>query len=53
MNKSDMILEFIDGTLDSGSEQSLFDNLAAQPELRTELRQYVMIGDAVRSDREA
>ncbi len=48
-----MILEFIDGTLDSGSEQSLFDNLAAQPELRTELRQYVMIGDAVRSDREA
>lgn len=53
MNKSDMILEFIDGTLDSSSEQSLFDELAGHPEMRTELRQYVMIGDAVRADREA
>ncbi|MGE3800292.1 MAG: hypothetical protein AB7H80_04665 [Candidatus Kapaibacterium sp.] len=48
-----MILEFIDGTLDSSSEQSLFDELAGHPEMRTELRQYVMIGDAVRADREA
>lgn len=53
MNQSDMILEFIDGTLDSGSEQTLFDDMAHHPELRAELRQYVMIGDAVRADREA
>lgn len=53
MNQSEMILEFIDGTLDGGREQRLFDEMAQHPELRAELRQYVMIGDAVRADREA
>lgn len=53
MNKSDLILEFIDGTLDAGREQRLFEQMAGHPELRAELRQYVMIGDAVRADREA
>lgn len=53
MNQSEMILEFIDGTLDGGREQRLFDEMARHPELRAELRQYVMIGDAVRADREA
>lgn len=53
MNQSDLILEFIDGTLDNQLEQGLFDEMARHPELRAELRQYVMIGDAVRGDREA
>ena len=53
MNQSDLILEFIDGTLDAQREQGLFSQMADHPELRAELRQYVMIGDAVRADREA
>lgn len=53
MNKSDQLLEFIDGTLPGSDEQTLFESLAAEPELRTELRHYVQIGDAVRADREA
>lgn len=47
------MLEFIDGTLGVPQEQELFEQLAAHPELRTELRHYVQIGDAVRADREA
>ena len=53
MNQSDLILEFIDGTLDTQREQGLFEQMAGHPELRAELRQYVMIGDAVRADWEA
>lgn len=53
MTQSDMILEYIDGTLDPIGEQSLFDSLASQPELRATLRQFITIGDAVRNDREA
>lgn len=53
MSKSELILEFIDGTLDSAVEQGLFQEMAQQPELRSELRQFINIGDAVRSDREA
>lgn len=53
MNQSDLILEFIDGTLDPQREQGLFERMAGHPELRAELRQYVMIGDAVRADWEA
>lgn len=53
MTTSDKILEFIDGTLEGADEQTLFDAMARLPELRTELRHYVQIGDAVRADREA
>lgn len=53
MRQSDQMLEFIDGTLGGQAEQELFEQLAAQPELRTELRDYVQIGEAVRADREA
>lgn len=53
MTTSDKILEFIDGTLEGAEEQTLFDAMARLPELRTELRHYVQIGDAVRADREA
>jgi hypothetical protein len=53
MKQSDQMLEFIDGTLGVPQEQELFEQLAAHPELRTELRHYVQIGDAVRADREA
>ena len=53
MNKSDQLLEFIDGTLEGADEQTLFESLAAEPELRTELRDFVQIGQAVRADREA
>ena len=53
MNQSDQMLEFIDGTLGVPQEQELFEQLAVHPELRTELRHYVQIGDAVRADREA
>jgi len=53
MTQSDQMLEFIDGTLGVPQEQELFEQLAAHPELRTELRHYVQIGDAVRADREA
>jgi hypothetical protein len=53
MTQSEHILEYIDGTLDAEAEQRLFDAMAGHPELRVELRQYINIGDAVRSDREA
>jgi hypothetical protein len=53
MNRSHFIFEFIDGALDSTSEQELFNELAQHPELRSELRHYISIGDAVRADREA
>lgn len=53
MSKSELILEFIDGTLDSAVEQGLFQEMAQHPELRSELRQFINIADAVHSDREA
>ncbi len=53
MTQSDQLLEFIDGTLQGADEQALFESLAAEPELRTELRDFVQIGQAVRADREA
>jgi hypothetical protein len=53
MMESEHILEFIDGSLDEDVEQQLFDAMARQPELRTTLRQFIMIGEGVRSDREA
>lgn len=53
MTQSDQLLEFIDGNLQGADEQALFDSLAAEPELRTELRDFVQIGQAVRADREA
>lgn len=53
MRTSDSIFEFIDGSLDSSQEQELFNEMANQPELRSELRQYIAIGEAVRADREA
>jgi hypothetical protein len=53
MNRSHFIFEFIDGALDSAREQELFDDLARHPELRSELRHYYAMGEAVRADREA
>ncbi|HVZ38250.1 MAG TPA: hypothetical protein VHI13_03165 [Candidatus Kapabacteria bacterium] len=53
MIQSEQILEYIDGQLDAESEQELFDTMARQPELRSVLRQFVSIGEAVRADREA
>lgn len=53
MTRSEMILEFIDGTLEGHDEQGLFDDLARRPEMRAELRQFITIGEAVRTDREA
>lgn len=53
MKRSELILEYIDGTLDGDAEQQLFDELARQPELRSEMRQFIVIGEAVRADREA
>ncbi len=53
MTQSELILEYIDGTLDAETEQRLFDEMARHPELRSELRQFISMGDAVRSDREA
>lgn len=53
MSKSELILGFIDGTLDSAVEQGLFQEMAQHPELRSELRQFINIADAVHSDREA
>jgi hypothetical protein len=48
-----MILEYIDGTLDPEAEQTLFEAMVHQSELRASLRQFITIGDAVRADREA
>ncbi len=53
MIQNEQILEYIDGLLDPDAEQTLFDAMARQPELRSALRQFIAIGDAVRSDREA
>lgn len=53
MKQNELILEYLDGTLDPAAEQELFETLAGQPELRTTLRGFVQIGDAVRGDREA
>jgi hypothetical protein len=53
MVDSEQILEFIDGSLDADVEQQLFNAMAHQPELRTALRQFIQIGEGVRSDREA
>lgn len=53
MKQNELILEYLDGTLDPAVEQELFETLAGQPELRTTLRGFVQIGDAVRGDREA
>ena len=53
MNPNETIFNFIDGALDSSQEQLLFDELARQPELRSELRHYIALGEAVRADREA
>jgi len=53
MTQSEAILEYIDGTLDHDAEQTLFEAMARQPELRATLRQFVSIGAAVHADREA
>lgn len=53
MIQNEQILEYIDGLLGPDAEQALFDAMARQPELRSALRQFISIGDAVRSDREA
>ena len=53
MTQSELILEYLDGSLDPAVEQELFEMLAGHPELRTTLRGYVQIGEAVRGDREA
>lgn len=53
MTQTEQILEYIDGMLDPHAEQTLFDAMARQPELRSALRQFIAIGDAVRADREA
>lgn len=53
MIQTEQILEYIDGQLDTESEQELFDVLARQPDLRSALRQYISIGQAVHADREA
>lgn len=53
MTQTELILEYIDGMLDSDAEQGLFDAMARHPELRSALRQFIVIGDAVRADREA
>lgn len=53
MTQTELILEYIDGGLDLDAEQGLFDAMARHPELRSALRQFIVIGDAVRADREA
>jgi len=53
MMQSEHILEYLDGALDPAAEQQLFEMLAGHPELRSTLRGYVQISDAVRGDREA
>ncbi len=53
MIQSEHILEYIDGQLDTESEQELFDALAGRPDLRSALRQFISIGQAVHADREA
>ncbi len=53
MTRSELILEFIDGTLPNDAERELFDELARSPELRSELRDYYAIAEAVRADRAA
>lgn len=53
MIQSEQILEYIDGQLDTESEQELFDALSRQSELRSALRQFISIGQAVHADREA
>ncbi len=53
MIQSEQILEYIDGQLDTESEQELFDALSRQSELRSVLRQFISIGQAVHADREA
>ncbi len=50
---SDMICAFLDGELDISSEESLFAALAAAPDLRTEMREYLSIRSAVQSHTEA
>jgi hypothetical protein len=53
MTASEQILEFIDGSLEAAEEENLFSEMASRSELRSELRELIAIGDAVRSDREA
>lgn len=44
------LYEFVDGTIDSSSEQQLFYELANNEELRTELKQQIAVTNAVRTD---
>ncbi|MEO5929019.1 MAG: hypothetical protein ABIR47_03715 [Candidatus Kapaibacterium sp.] len=53
MTQSEAILEYIDGTLGHDAEQNLFESMARQPDLRSTLRQFISIGQAVHADREA
>ncbi|MDB5035639.1 MAG: hypothetical protein JWQ98_2880 [Chlorobi bacterium] len=53
MTQSEAILEYIDGTLGHDAEQHLFESMARQPDLRSTLRQFISIGQAVHADREA
>ncbi len=46
MNNSEQINEFLEGNLDNGSEQSLFAELSANEELRTEFKESIFIDKA-------
>ena len=50
MNYEELIYEFLDGSLESGTEEQLFMSLSASEEMRTELKQQLAIRNAVRSD---
>lgn len=50
MDYIEKIFDFVDGTLDTTSEQFLFDELAKNAELRTELKQQMALSDAIRKD---
>lgn len=50
MDYLEKIFDFVDGTLDATNEQILFDELAKNEELRSELKQQMVVSNAVRKD---
>lgn len=53
MNYSEMLHDFVDSALPSGEEETLFHALAADEDLRFELKYLLTLRDTVRDDEEA
>lgn len=50
---SELLTQLLDGELDSNTEQLLYDNLAQNPELQSEMKDMLSIRESIRKDTEA